>query len=120
MYDPVEFLTSTSRLRWNDGSAIDLRSPGAQVALRGVVDRAVRASRGKPSTVHAEPHSRAMPRPPCAMCSPQRSRRRLAPRVRAAGALLQHAAQLVRVRRVARGGGQSLTGRVRSAIDCPV
>ena len=51
MYDPVEFLTVNGLLEWNDGSGIDLTSARCQRYLMQVALRAMRASRGKMSTV---------------------------------------------------------------------
>ena len=50
-YDPVEFLLASAVLSWNDGAALDEDAPAYLSYLGQVQARAIRASRGKMSTV---------------------------------------------------------------------
>ena len=50
-YDPVEFLLASAVLSWNDGAALDEDALAYLSYLEQVQARAIRASRGKMSTV---------------------------------------------------------------------
>ena len=61
-YDMTEFLLETAIADWNDGRALDMRSPAVQMYMLDVCKRAIRASKGKYEGVHAE-HKKAATAP---------------------------------------------------------
>ena len=53
-YDLREFHLENAITRWNNGAALDMRSPAVQRFMLDVCIRAIRASKGKYEGIHAE------------------------------------------------------------------